>query len=268
MYAERGSSWPGSKQAIRPCRSSAISGSCGSRGFDTETGRRKPRQLGTFKSRRSAQSAANSFVATGELASDRDTVAHLVERWVAGKVDVSNKTRSQYEWAAGHICTGIGGVRVDRLDRDDVARWLEGLAADGRLSRRSIQIMRMVLRASLAEAVDLGELRRSPASRVGMPRNVAKTSRERQATAWTAGVAGQLRSDVGAVSRARRRHEADVTWAAAHRRDAHGSARIRSGRDPCGCRHPRPQALTCSCAPTRMQCRNRSAPSRTRSSKE
>ena len=154
-------------------------------GIDTETGRRKPRQLGTFKSRRSAQSAASSFVATGELASDRDTVAHLVERWVAGKVDVSNKTRSQYEWAAGHICTGIGGVRVDRLDRDDVARWLEGLAADGRLSRRSIQIMRMVLRASLAEAVDLGELRRSPATRVGMPRNVAKTSRERQATAWT-----------------------------------------------------------------------------------
>src|SRR5665811_580200 len=45
--------------------------------------------------------------------------------------------------------------------------------------------MRMVLRAALDDAVDLGELRRSPASRVGMPRNVAKTSRELNRTAWT-----------------------------------------------------------------------------------
>lgn len=104
---------------------------------------------------------------------------------MSGKVDVSNKTRQQYEWAAGHICSGIGGVRVDQLDRDDVANWLESLADDGKFSRRSIQIMRMVLRASLADAVDIGELRRSPTARVGMPRNVAKTSRQRDANAWT-----------------------------------------------------------------------------------
>jgi integrase len=154
-------------------------------GIDTMSGARKPRQLGTYRSRRSAQVAASSFAASGEAGAERDTVAAVVDRWVAGKVDVSSKTRLQYEWAAGHINAGIGGVRLDRLDRDDVARWLEGLAAAGKLSRRSIQIMRMVLRAALDDAVDLGELRRSPASRVGMPRNVAKTSRELDRTAWT-----------------------------------------------------------------------------------
>ena len=154
-------------------------------GIDTVSGARKPRQLGTYRSRRSAQAAATSFAASGEVGAERDTVAAVVDRWVAGKVDVSNKSRLQYEWAAGHIRSGIGGVRLDRLDRDDVASWLEGLASGGQLSRRSIQIMRMVLRAALDDAVDLGELRRSPAARVGMPRNVAKTSRELDRTAWT-----------------------------------------------------------------------------------
>ena len=97
-------------------------------GIDTETGSRRPRQLGTFTSRRSAQAAATSFAAAGEVGGDRDTVGRLVDQWVAGRLDVSNKTRVQYEWAAGHIRPGIGGIRVDRLDREDVARWLEGLA--------------------------------------------------------------------------------------------------------------------------------------------
>ncbi len=143
-------------------------------GIDTETGRRRPRQVGTFDSRRTAQAAATSFAASGELPSDRDTVGYLVDRWVAGKIDVSGQTRLMYEWAGGHIKAGVGAVRVDRLERDDVARWLDGLAAGGRLSRRSIQILRMVLRAALDDAVATGELRRSPAARVGMPKQVTK----------------------------------------------------------------------------------------------
>ncbi len=97
---------------------------------------------------------------------------------------MSSKARLQYEWAAAHIKAGLGAIRVDRLDRDDVARWLDGLAAGGKMSRRSIQIFRMVLRAALADAVELGELRRSPAARVGMPRQVIKPDREREVEAW------------------------------------------------------------------------------------
>ena len=144
----------------------------------------RPRQLGTFASRRTAQAAATSFAVDGSVGADRDTVGHLVEQWAAGRVDVSSKARLQYEWAASHIKAGLGAIRVDRLDRDDVARWLDGLAAGGKMSRRSIQIFRMVLRAALADAVELGELRRSPAARVGMPRQVIKPDREREVEAW------------------------------------------------------------------------------------
>lgn len=153
--------------------------------MNTETGRRQPRQIGTFNSRRSAQSAAVEFTASGELGSDRDTVSYLVDRWVAGKLDISNKTRLQYQWAAGHIKSGIGAIQVDRLEREDVARWLERLATGGELSRRSIQIVRMVLRASLDDAVASGDIRRSPAARVAMPRQISKPTRQREADAWT-----------------------------------------------------------------------------------
>ena len=154
-------------------------------GIDTKTGKRRPRQIGTFKSRRSAQSAATSFAASGDLATDRESIAHLVDRWVDGKIDVSNKTRQQYRWAAGHINSGLGGVRADQLERDDIARWLEALAEEGRLARRSIQIIRMVLRASLDDAVAVGDLRRNPAARVAMPRHVSKTAPEPESVVWT-----------------------------------------------------------------------------------
>ncbi|HZD23334.1 MAG TPA: site-specific integrase [Acidimicrobiia bacterium] len=104
---------------------------------------------------------------------------------MVGKIDVSNKTRQQYHWAAGHIKTGLGGIRVDHLERDDIARWLQGLAVEGHFSRRSIQIIRMVLRAALDDAVAIGELRRNPAARVAMPRQVSKPVTERDAEVWT-----------------------------------------------------------------------------------
>ncbi len=44
----------------------------------------------------------------------------------------------------------------------------------------------MVLRAALDDAVETGQLRRSPAARVGMPHRVAKPDLEREAEAWTA----------------------------------------------------------------------------------
>jgi integrase len=154
-------------------------------GIDPRIGRRRPKQVGTYTSKRAAQAAAMAFVAAGESVAGRDTVAGLVDRWVASKVDVGSKTRLQYEWAAGHIRDGFGGVRVDQLDRADVARWLDGLAGSGRFARRSIQIFRMVLRAALADAVDVGELRRSPAARVPLPKQVVKPPRVREADAWT-----------------------------------------------------------------------------------
>lgn len=153
-------------------------------GLDTETGRPRPRQLGTYKSRRAAQVAATEFAAAGDTGNDRNSVGFLVDQWVASRTDIASKTKMQYEWAAKHIRSGLGPIRVDRLDRSDVAQWLDELAAGGKMGRRSISIFRMVLRAALADAVDTGELRRSPASRVTMPRVVVKPDLEREVDAW------------------------------------------------------------------------------------
>ena len=107
-----------------------------------------------------------------------------MRRYVASRSDVTLKAREQYEWAIPHIEAGLGAIRLDRLDREDVAGWLEEMAGAGELSWRSIQICRTVLRAALADAVEEGLLRRSPAARVPMPRTVAKPPKQRAVNAW------------------------------------------------------------------------------------
>ncbi len=153
-------------------------------GIDTATGRHRPRQLGTYPSQRSAQVAAREARAE-DAAADRGTVSWLVRRYVAGRTDITLKAREQYEWAIPHIEKGLGAIHLNQLDRDDVAGWIDGLATGGRLSRRSIQICRTVLRAALAEAVEEGMIARSPAARVGLPRTVAKPAIEKEAVTWS-----------------------------------------------------------------------------------
>jgi integrase len=153
-------------------------------GIDTETGKHRPRQLGTYASQRSALRGARS-VSVQERVATRDTVSWLVRRYVASRSDVTLKAREQYEWAIPHIEAGLGAIRLDRLDREDVARWLEDMAAAGRLSWRSVQICRTVLRAALADAVEEGLLGRSPAARVPMPRAVAKPPKQKEVDAWS-----------------------------------------------------------------------------------
>jgi integrase len=153
-------------------------------GIDTETGKHRPRQLGTYPSQRTALKAARSVSVQARVAT-RDTVGWLVRRYVGSRSDVTLKAREQYEWAIPHIEAGLGAIRLDRLDREDVARWLDDLASAGHLSWRSIQICRTVLRATLADAVEEGLLRRSPAARVPMPRAVAKPPKQKEVDAWT-----------------------------------------------------------------------------------
>lgn len=154
-------------------------------GIDTTTGKHRPRQLGTYNSQRSANAAARS-VRADERSTERGTVSWLVRRYVASRTDITPKAQEQYEWAIPHIENGLGAIPIATLDRDDVARWIDDLAAGGKLSRRSVQICRTVLRAALAEAVDEGLIPRSPAARVGLPRTVAKPVKEKEAVAWTA----------------------------------------------------------------------------------
>ena len=150
-------------------------------GIDTVTGKRRPRQLGSYSSQRAARSAAASMTAAGEIGSERGTLGQLVNQWATSRIHVGNQTRLQYEWAAERITRDLGAIRLDRLDREDIARWLEELAAGGYYARRSIRIFRMVLRAALEDAVAAGDIRRNAAARVGMPRHVAKPDLQREA---------------------------------------------------------------------------------------
>jgi integrase len=74
---------------------------------------------------------------------------------------------------------------LEHFDRDDVARWLDALAKGGSFSRRSVQIFRMVLRATFADALDEGLIARNPAARVGLPRDVVKSGHVREVDAWS-----------------------------------------------------------------------------------
>lgn len=153
-------------------------------GIDTATGKHRPRQLGSYNSQRSALAAARA-IRSVEPASGRGTVSWLVRRYVAGRTDITKKSQEQYEWAIPHIERGLGAIQVSALDRDDVATWITDLAQSGRLSRRGVQICRNVLRAALNEAVDEGLIVRSPAARVGLPRTVAKETKQKQTVAWS-----------------------------------------------------------------------------------
>ncbi|MFT3852454.1 MAG: site-specific integrase [Ilumatobacteraceae bacterium] len=153
-------------------------------GVDTESGKARPRQLGTFSSQRAARNAAAAAIESGREQFERRTVAALVDRWVRSRTDIGPNQRQQYRWAAQHIAAGIGGIVVDQLTREDLTRWFESLAASGTLSRRSLQIVRMTLRAALADAVAEGDLRRSVATNVPLPREVARVSAPRLAEAW------------------------------------------------------------------------------------
>ena len=154
-------------------------------GIDTTTGKRRPRQIGTYASQRSALAAAREFRAN-ERSTERGTVGWLVRRYVEGKSDITPKAREQYRWAISHIESELGAIPLSRLDRDDVARWINMLADGGRLSRRSVQICRNVLRAALADAVEEGLIPRSPAARVPLPRTVAKPVKVKDIQAWEA----------------------------------------------------------------------------------
>jgi integrase len=154
-------------------------------GIDTATGKHRPRQLGTYPSQRSALTAARSMKAS-DTSTEKGTVSWLVRRYVAGRTDITVKSQEQYEWAIPHIEAGLGAIPLSMLDRDDVATWIDGLARGGQLSRRGIQICRNVLRAALNEAVDEGLIARSPAARVGLPREVAKPARQRDVLTWSA----------------------------------------------------------------------------------
>ena len=169
-------------------------------GIDTETGKHRPRQLGTFTSRRSAPDGGD------------------VVRRGDGEIGGGPRHRRPSRRAVGgrprrRVGEGPPAVRVGRrahqgrARRDPRSTGSTATTSPGgstawppaaNMSRRSIQIFRMVLRAALADAVEAGAAAPQP----GGPGRHATSGRQGRPGAGGRGVG---RGRPAAVPRRRRR---------------------------------------------------------------
>ena len=136
------------RQVGRPCRRHRHA-----------TGKHRPRQLGTYLSQRSAQAAARSLRAEESASIARHgrsgccvgtshrgpTSRRRHSSNTSGRSPTSRTASARSRWRCSTVTTWPG--------------WIEALAAGGKLSQRSVQICRTVLRAALTEAVDEGRSR-------------------------------------------------------------------------------------------------------------
>lgn len=184
MYQNGESPWCGRRRVSRACGSSVPGGWCGSTGST-------PRPAGTGR-----DSSAPTRRGGQRSGRQRSSLRLAPPAVIGGRWD----TWSSSGWRRGPTCRprpasstsgppgtsppGWGPCASTGWSGGDVARWLESLASEGTLGRRSISILRRVLRAALADAVEAGELRRSPAARVPLPRVVAKPDAVKEVEAW------------------------------------------------------------------------------------
>lgn len=104
-------------------------------------------------------------------APERLTVGRYLDDWIAEVVRPAKapKTTRTYEGVVRvHLKPGLGHVRLKALAPMDIQRLLNAKASTG-LSRRSVQIIREVLRNALRGAVRMGYLPRNPAEHVSAP---------------------------------------------------------------------------------------------------
>lgn len=95
------------------------------------------------------------------------TVADWCDEWLAGKVNLSPKTRDRYEGVLrAHIRPRWGRVKLSQLRHADVQKWLSGLG----LAAASVRKIHGVLSQALDYAVKDGRLGVNPAAGVSLPR--------------------------------------------------------------------------------------------------
>ncbi len=151
-------------------------------GVDSVTGKRRPRQFGTFDTEHEAEAAAVR-IGSGMLLE-----AYLLDLWLGAKaLKIEGSTLHQYRWAVeGHIVPLIGSVGLNDLTPTLLGRWLEDLAGPAecggpRLGVTSIRLVRKVLSVALSDAVESGLLQHNPVTATVAPLPVASTEHK----AWT-----------------------------------------------------------------------------------
>ena len=147
-------------------------------GPDGRTRRRK-RTARTQAEAREALRQLHEEARAGVAGSGRLTVAELVDGWLSHVLPARNPspaTTENYEWAAGHIRSGVGSIRVDRLRPEHVETMLRDLANAGK-ARSTIVRVHMVLSLVLAHAERRGAIARNVAKLAVVPPAPTKQSR-------------------------------------------------------------------------------------------
>ena len=168
-------------------------------GYDSSTGRRRVRQLGTHDTKNAAL-AQQRAVAEGRVGSDDETLGeYLSGVWLPGKdARVEISTYDQYRWAVeGHIIALLGVVRMKDLTPEVIDGWVRALvvapeAGKARLGASSVRNACKVLSMAMEGAVFRGRLPRNPVS-PKRPRTYRKmgwtlTEAQAEAQAFLAGI--------------------------------------------------------------------------------
>lgn len=90
--------------------------------------------------------------------------------WLAGKVNIKEKTLAWYEGLLrSRVLPTFGAYQLRRIDPSNVRNWVSAMADEG-LSPARIRHAHQVLRATLQQAVGDGLIGRNPADGVDLPR--------------------------------------------------------------------------------------------------
>ncbi len=169
-------------------------------GYDSATGRRRVRQLGTHATKKAAV-AHQRAVVEGRVGGEDETLGEYLEKvWLPSKdarVEVS--TYDQYRWAVnGHIVPLLGAVRLKDLTPEVIDGWVRSLVlvpegGKARLGATSARIARKVLSMAMEDAVRRGRVPRNPVVLSQPP----KRSRTYRKLGWTLAEAQAFLAAIG-----------------------------------------------------------------------
>jgi integrase len=157
-----------------------------------DSGRRRQREVGGFRTRKEAQASLNDALAGSQrgtyVAPSRLTVREFLDEWIEGaKSDLALVAWTNYgQIIRRNVKPYLGAKRLSDLSPLDVKRWHGKLLAGGRadggpLAVRSVQLSHRVLHRALADAVRWNLISVNPASGVRVPRG-----ERREMRVWTA----------------------------------------------------------------------------------
>lgn len=116
------------------------------------------------RTQKEVQAKARALLSQGRTKANEYTLAELWDVWEEARWPaLSESAREQYRYAAKRILPEFGQINVTEITRPQIYQWTQRMAADPRLSGRTVQVHRNVLRVCLEHACNIGWLGENPA---------------------------------------------------------------------------------------------------------